>query len=78
MKRGMHNLRGPGQPSTLRYRLALCYGLMILTLLCLREVLANDSLSRTDIGSGLLPRNIQLSILSTNDGLSQATVNSIV
>jgi diguanylate cyclase (GGDEF)-like protein len=79
MKRGMNNLHGTLQPSTLRYRLPFLFGLMILMLVCLRDVWAHDnSLSTTDIGSGLLPRNIQLSILSTNDGLSQAAVNSIV
>ena len=74
----MNNLRDPLRPSVLRYRLAFFFGLMILMLVCLRGVEAQDSLSSTDIGSGLLPRNIQLTILSTNDGLSQATVNSIV
>lgn len=78
MKRCMNNLRDPLRPSALRYRLAFFFGLMILMLVCLRGVEAQDSLSSTDIGSGLLPRNIQLTILSTNDGLSQATVNSIV
>jgi diguanylate cyclase (GGDEF)-like protein len=78
MKRGMNNLPRPIQPFAQRCRLAFAFGLMILVLVCLRDVLANESLSRTDIGSGLLPRNIQLSILSTYDGLSQAAVNSIV
>ncbi len=74
----MINVSGPDQPPALFCRPAFYLCLMILMLLCSSNMVVYASLPRDDIGFGIQPRNIQLQILSAKDGLSQASINSIV
>ena len=62
----------------LRYRSMILAGFLLLLLSLSCIVVAVESEQGIHVGSALLPRNIQFSTLTVSDGLSQATVHSIV
>lgn len=75
--RQVHRMNAVGHAG-LTLRLSVLTLLCVLLVLSAQVVLAADKETGFSIRTSLLSRNIQFTTLSTSDGLSQASVNSIV